>query len=530
MSELDNSAPADKKGGLLRSTLVFSGMTQISRILGLVRDIVFAYIFKVGGATDAFFVAFKIPNFCRRLFAEGAFSQAFVPVFAEYKEKRSFNELQDLIARTSGTLATVLFVITAIGILLAPWVMGLFGYGFVQKHPETYGLATDLLKITFPYLFFISLTAMAGSILNSFGRFAVPAITPVLLNISLIVAALFCSQYFDEPVMALAWGVLVAGVAQLLFQLPFLLKLGLLRLPRWGAKDEGVRKIITLMIPALFGSAVVQINLLLDTVIASMLAEGSVSWLYYSDRLVEFPLGVFGVAVGTVILPTLSQKHAADNPQGFAHTMDWALRLVVVIALPAMAGLMALSAPMLTTLFQYGAFTAEDTRMASYSLMAYSLGLPAFILIKSLAPGFYARQDTKTPVRIGLIAMVINMGLNIAIVAPMVIYDFAAPHMGLALATAGWAWIQVLMLFMALKKQEVYQPEAGWAGLWIKAFLGCVAMAAAILALSPVDWAQWLYWQRGLMLLGLVGLGGLVYGLVLVLLGIRPKQLLDKSA
>ena len=531
MSEtsLNNKAPAYKKGGLLRSTLVFSGMTQISRILGLVRDIVFAYIFKVGGTTDAFFVAFKIPNFFRRLFAEGAFSQAFVPVFVEYKEKRTFDELQNLVARTSGTLAIVLFVITAIGILAAPWMMGLFGYGFVQKYPETYGLATDLLKITFPYLFFISLTAMAGSVLNSFGRFAVPAITPALLNISLIVAMLFVSQYFNQPIMALAWGVLGAGVLQLLFQLPFLYKLGLMRVPCWGGKDEGVRKIITLMIPALFGSAVVQINLLLDTVIASMLAEGSVSWLYYSDRLVEFPLGIFGVAVGTVILPALSQKHVAGNSYGFARTMDWALSLIVIIALPAMTGLMVLSAPMLTTLFQYGAFTAEDTKMASYSLMAYSLGLPAFILIKSLAPSFYARQDTKTPVRIGLIAMVINMFLNIVIVVPMVIYDFTAPHMGLALATASSAWLQVLMLFMALKKQSGYQPKASWAGLWLKAFLGCVVMAATIITFLPQDWSQWLYWQRGFYLIGLVGLGGGVYGLAIFLLGVRLQTLLNRG-
>lgn len=499
-------------------------------MLGLIRDIVFAYVFKVGGATDAFFVAFKIPNFFRRLFAEGAFSQAFVPIFAEYKEKRSFNELQELIARTSGTLATVLFVITALGIIFAPAVMGVFGYGFVRQHPETYGLASDLLRITFPYLFFISLTAMAGSILNSFGRFAVPAITPVLLNISLIACALWWAPEFAEPVTALAWGVFIAGIAQLLFQFPYLYKLGLLRLPRWGGKDQGVRRIFTLMIPALFGSAVVQINLLLDTVIASMLQEGSVSWLYYSDRLVEFPLGVFGVAVGTVILPTLSQKHASDNPQGFAHTMDWALRLVVVISLPAMAGLIALAAPMLVTLFQYGEFTAQDTRMASYSLMAYSLGLPAFILIKSLAPGFYARQDTKTPVRIGLIAMVINMAMNLAFVAPMVIYNFPAPHVGLALATAGSAWVQVLMLFLALKKQNIYRPEAGWAGLWLKAILACVAMVAAIAYFSPDNWAQWIHWQRGLTLLGLVALGGAVYGVVMLGLGVRPKQLLDRGA
>lgn len=526
--EQSPAAAGHRRGGLLRSTLAFSGMTQISRVLGLIRDIVFARYFGAGAVTDAFFVAFKIPNFFRRLFAEGAFSQAFVPVLSEYKEKRSFNELQRLVERTSGTLATILFAMTALGVIAAPLVMGLFGYGFVQKHPDTYGLATDLLRITFPYLFFISLTALAGGVLNSFGRFAAPAFTPVLLNVCLIAAAIWWAPHFAEPVMALAWGVFLAGVAQLLFQFPFIYRLGLLRLPRWGWRDEGVQRIIRLMMPALFGSAVVQINLLLDTAIASFLQEGSVSWLYYSDRLVEFPLGVFGVAVGTVILPTLSRRHAADNPAGFAHTLDWALRLVVVIALPAMTGLAVLAGPMLATLFQYGEFTPHYTTMASYSLMAYALGLPAFILIKVLAPGFYARQDTRTPVRIGVVAMAINMLLNIGFVVPMVWLDFVAPHVGLALATASSAWLQVLMLFVALRKQGAYRAEAGWALLWLKTAIACVAMAATLYLIAPAQWGDLLAWQRAGWLAGLVAAGGLVYFIALVITGVRPGHLLDR--
>lgn len=527
----DHSAKT-KRGGLLRATFVFGGMTQISRILGLLRDIVFAYVFKVGGVTDAFFVAFKIPNFFRRLFAEGAFSQAFVPVFTEYKEKRTFNELQHLIARTSGTLSIVLLVMTAIGVVFAPVFMYVFGYGFVRQYPETYGLATDLLRITFPYLFFISLTAMAGSVLNSFGRFAVPAITPALLNICLIGTALWLSPQFERPVEALAWGVFLAGLAQLLFQLPFIFKLGLLRWPKWGGQDAGVRRIIKLMIPALFGSAVVQVNLLLDTLIASLLMAGSVSWLYYSDRLVEFPLGVFGVAVGTVILPTLSQKHAQSNPDGFAKTLDWALRLVVIIGLPAMTGLMLLSAPMLTTLFQYGEFTPFDTQMASYSLMAYSLGLPAFILIKTLAPAFYAKQDTRTPVRIGIIAMVVNMLMNGAFVGAFLFTNTPAAHTGLALATAGSAWVQVFMLFWALKQRGIYRAQAGWGLTWLKTLLACIAMGVGLWFAMQQPWMQWSDWNalyRAGALGGLVLAGGAVYAVALLLMGMRPRQLLDRS-
>ncbi|MGM0563217.1 MAG: murein biosynthesis integral membrane protein MurJ [Pseudomonadota bacterium] len=518
-----------RSGGLLRSTAIFSGMTQLSRVLGLLRDILLARLFGATAATDAFFVAFKIPNFFRRLFAEGAFSQAFVPVLSEYKEQRSFNELQRLVARTSGTLATILFVITAIGVIAAPAVMAVFGYGFVRQHPETYQLATDLLRITFPYLFFISLTALAGGILNSYGRFAAPAFAPVLLNVSLIVCALWWAPHFAQPVEALAWGVLIAGVAQLLFQWPFIYRLGLLRWPRWGWRDSGVRRIMQLMVPALFGSAVVQINLLLDTVLASMLQEGSVSWLYYSDRLVEFPLGVFGVAVGTVILPALSQRHANANPEGFSHTLDWAWKLVVVISLPAMVGLIALAAPMLSTLFQYDEFGQRSVDMAAWSLMAYSLGLPAFILIKIFAPAFFSRQDTRTPVRIGVQAMAVNMLFNIVFVGAMVYWDFAAPHTGLALATSASAWLNAWWLYRVLRRDGVYQLEKGWLSLWLRTLLASGAMAGLLLYLSPADWSQGLWWQRALGLLALVGLGALVYALAQLLMGLRPRHLIERG-
>src|SRR5690554_1043703 len=411
------------KEKLLQSTLVVGLMTFLSRIMGFLRDIVIARFLGAGMGSDVFFVAFKIPNFLRRLFAEGAFSQAFIPVLAEFRE-RGDRDLKQLISATSGTLAGILFAITAIGVIASPILILIFAPGFIDQ-PEKLQLAGELLRITFPYILFVSLTALASSILNSFGKFAVPAFTPVFLNLSMIACALWLAPYLDEPVKALAWGVFIGGVVQLLFQLPFLIKIGSLPKPRWGWKDEGVQKILKLMIPAMFGVSVSQINLLLDTLLASFLITGSISWLYYSDRLVEFPLGVFGIALSTVILPSLSKKHAKQSDDSFSNTIDWALRWVFIIGTPASIGLIALSQPLLTTLFQYGEFGADDAYQASLSLMAYGLRLLPFILIKVLAPGYYARQDTKTPVKIGIIAMISNMILNVI----LMIY---LAHVGLA--------------------------------------------------------------------------------------------------
>ncbi|MFO8155099.1 MAG: murein biosynthesis integral membrane protein MurJ, partial [Thiohalospira sp.] len=383
--------------GMLQSTAVVGGFTLLSRILGFVRDVVIARVFGAGVATDAFFVAFKIPNFMRRLFAEGAFNQAFIPVLAEYRTDREHAETRELVGRTAGTLGLFLLGLTILGVVGAPVLIGLFAPGFIGD-AERFDLAVEMLRLTFPYLLFIALTALAGGVLNTYGRFAVPAFTPVLLNISLITAAAFAAPSFAEPIRALAWGVFIAGAAQLAFQLPFLARLGLLPVPRWGAANAGVRRIARLMVPALFGSSVAQINLLIDTLIASLLATGSVSWLYYADRLVEFPLGVFGIALATVILPGLSAHHAANDPAAFSRMIDRALRWVLLVSAPATLGLILLAGPILTTLFEYGAFTAADTAMAAVALMAYSIGLTGFILVKVLAPGYFARQDTKTPV------------------------------------------------------------------------------------------------------------------------------------
>lgn len=510
--------------GLLKSTAVVSAMTLLSRVLGFVRDVVFAGFFGAGAGTDAFFVAFKIPNFLRRLFAEGAFSQAFVPVLSEYKTQRTPGEVQLLIDRVTGTLGAVLLGLTVVGVAASPVLIAIFAPGFIGRE-EQFDLAAAMLRLTFPYLLFISLTALAGGILNSYGRFAVPAFTPVLLNLTLIGAAIGLAPMFSEElrVLALALGVLAGGVVQLAFQLPFLRRLALLPRPRWGGAHEGVRRILRLMLPAIFGSSVAQLNLLFDTLIASFLAVGSVSWLYYSDRLVEFPLGVFGIALATVILPSLSSRHAERSPEEFRRTLDWALRWVLVIGLPATVGLVLLAEPILATLFQYGEFGARDVTMAARSLMAYGLGLLGFILVKVLAPGFYARQDTRTPVRVGVIAMVTNMALNVMLVVPLALAGYEAPHAGLALATAVAAYVNAGLLFRGLRADGVYAPEPGWGRLGLKVSLG-VALLATILWLGSPPAAQWLawdVWQRAARLAGVIAAAGAGYLGVLWLSGIR---------
>jgi len=513
--------------GLLKSTAIVSTMTMMSRVLGLIRDMVFTQIFGAGAGTDAFLVAFKIPNFLRRLFAEGAFSPAFVPVVSEYKQQRPHADLLELTNRTAGTLGLILLGITILAVVAAPVVVSIFATGFLLKFPEKFDLTVQMLRVTFPYILFISLTALAGSILNVYGRFGVPAFTPVFLNIILILAAVYVAPYMGEPITALAWGVFVAGIVQLLFQLPYLAKLGLLGRPRWGWHHEGVRRIVKLMIPGIFGSAVMQINLLLDTIIASFLITGSVTWLYLSDRMMELPLGVLGIALATVILPALSRKHADDNLAGFSHTLDWALRWVVLVGTPAAVALAVLSGPILSTLFQHGEFGPHDVRMAQMSLMAYSLGILGFIAVKVLAPGYFARQDTRSPVRIGVIAMVVNMVCNIAFVVPMVMLGFEGPHAGLALATTVSSFVNAGLLLRGLWKSGVYKPYHGWRRLFAQALLANGVMFV-VLWMTTGQLDTWLVSSsitRIGWLSGAIMLGAGVYFVMLWLLGVRLHQL-----
>jgi len=511
---------------LLKSTLTVGSMTLLSRVFGLLRDITLATVFGVSGGTDAFLVAFKIPNFMRRLFAEGAFSQAFVPVFSEYKEKHSREALRDLVDHVAGSLGTVLLLIAVLGSVAAPLLVYLFAPGF-SGDPVRHELTADMLRITFPYLFFISLVAFCGGILNSYNKFAVPAFTPVILNLCLITAALWLAPLFEQPLMALDWGVAAAGVLQLLLQFPWLLKLKLFPVPRLKRNHPGVSKILHLMLPAIIGSSVMQINLILDTILASFLAIGSVTWLYYSDRMLEFPLGVLGIAIATVILPALSQHHANESRESFNVTLDWALKLVMLIALPAGIGLLLLAGPILATLFQHGDFAANDTYMASLSLMAYILGLPAFILIKVLAPGFYSRQDTKTPVRIAIIAMICNMALNILFVVSMLMLEYEAPHVGLALATSSSGYINALLLYRGLRKAGVYQPLVGWKQMLITTLTASSGMTATVLYLTPglEIWTWLTILERVVFLSSIIGIAAAVYFAMLWLSGVRPDRL-----
>ncbi|CCQ09597.1 Proposed peptidoglycan lipid II flippase MurJ [Pseudoalteromonas luteoviolacea B = ATCC 29581] len=510
--------------GLFRSGMIVSAMTMISRVLGLVRDSVVANILGAGAAADVFLFANRIPNFLRRLFAEGAFAQAFVPVLAEIKEQHGDDKVRLFVAQAAGTLGTILLVVTLLGVIGSPIVAALFGTGwFIDwwqggENAGQFELASSLLKITFPYLFFVSLVALSGAILNVYNRFSAAAFTPVLLNISIILCALFLQDAFSTSAYALAWGVFIGGVVQLLFQLPFLARIGMLKLPVFAWHSPEVTKVRKLMIPALFGVSVSQINLLLDTVIASLLEKGSIAWLYYSDRLIEFPLGLFGIGIATVILPALSKLHATAKLEDFQHTLDWGVRFVLLLGIPAMLGLSVISPLIITVLFDHGAFSEGDVdnvRAVSLGVMAYSAGLVSFMLIKVLAPGFYSRQDTKTPVKIGIKMLVLNMVFNL-LLAPFIGY------LGLALATSISATCNAWLLYLNLKQQNVYCLSRFTLVFTLKCIIASVIMAGGIYYLvSQFDWVSWSLLEQVGLLSGLLALAGVVYFSVLFMCGIR---------
>lgn len=495
--DIQKSDDSEKSSGLasrlLRSSSATGSMTLLSRVFGLIRDLVFAQLIGAGAAADAFYLAFRIPNFFRRLFSEGAFSQAFVPVLSDYRANQPEEAVRHLISRVSGTLGIVLFFFTALVLVFPEFFTSLFAWGY-RDDPAKFQFTADMLSITFPYLLLISLTGMAGAVLNSYDRFSVPAFTPVLLNICLIAAAFFIAPKMQVPAYGLAWGVLVAGVIQLLFQLPFLAKMHLLPMPVWGWNDSGVKRILMLMLPAIFGVSVSQINLLLDTILASFLPTGSVSWLYYSDRLSELPLGVIGIAIATVILPSLSRQRFSKDPAEYSRTMDWALRILLLIGVPAALALIILAKPILSTLFLYGTeFGQADLVMSTLSLRAYASGLVAFMLIKVLAPGYYALEDMKTPVRIGIIAMGLNMLFNLVLVS-WLHFTYQIGHVGLAAATSLSAYINAILLYRGLIKKGSYKPTTEW-----RLFLPRIALASALMAFvlyyMQHIWSGWFDWS-----------------------------------
>ncbi len=519
--------PANEVGarGLLRSTSVVSGMTLVSRILGLVRDVVFARYFGATIVMDAFIVANRIPNMLRRFFAEGAFSQGFVPVMAQYKENNDHGEARQLVDAVAGTLGLILFVITLIGVIAAPVLILLVAPGFVGDSGR-FDLAEGMLRLTFPYLFFVSLTAFAGGILNTYGRFAASAFTPVILNVVLIGFAVWLSPLMEQPGMALAWGVFVAGIVQLLFQIPFLAKIHAVPRPKWNAKHPGVRRIGALMLPAIFGSSVAQVNVLVSGVIASVLGVGKISMLYYADRLMEFPLGLFGIALATVTLPFLSRQHARQSTKLFSDALDWSLKLVFLIACPAAIGLWLLAEPLIATIFYGGEFTRLDVEMTALALQAYSIGLIGFSLVKILAPAFFARQDTRTPVRIGIVALIVNLILSIVLAYAISKAGLAGSHAGLALATSISAMVNAWLLYRGLRRDKVLTHGRDWPGLLWRFALANSAMAVALIYLErPLAW--WFdasLFDRGTWLVVNVAVGGGVYFGMLLLVKLHPQQ------
>jgi len=503
---------------LLRAFAAVSGMTLVSRVLGFVRDAVIAAAFGAGLATDAFFVAFRIPNLLRRLFAEGAFSQAFVPILAQYKSRNGVAETKRLVDRVATLLFVALVVAAALGVAGATFIVYVSAPGFTAE-PEKFGLTVTLLRITFPYILLISLVSLAAGILNTWSRFAVPAFTPTLLNVAFIVGALWLQPYFDPPVLVLAWAVIAGGVLQLALQLPFLARIGMLPRPELAPRDPGVRRILLLMGPAVIGVSVAQISLLLNTIFASFLRTGSVSWLYYADRLMEFPSGMLGVALGTILLPSLAKFHSEDARDEYSKLLDWGLRLTFLLAVPAAAALAVLATPLIATLFFYGRFGADDLLMTRQALIAYAVGLLGLILVKVLAPGFYARQDIRTPVKIALVALFATQAMNAVFVVPL-------KHAGLALAISLGACLNAGLLYRALRRREIFRPLPGWA-----AFLGKVGCATAlmavalVLAMGPGGWWLGADWRvRVAALVGLVALGALVYFATLWVLGFRARD------
>jgi len=511
---------------LLKALAAVSSLTLVSRILAFVRDVLIARIFGAGAATDAFFVAFKLPNLLRRLFAEGAFSQAFVPIFGEYKSRRGHDETKLLVDHVTTMLALILFVVTLVGIVAAPILVYISAPGFA-KEPDKFDLTVQLLRITSPYIFFISLVAVAAGILNTYNKFWVPAFAPVLLNLCFIGGALWLAPYFDPPILVLAWAVFVAGFVQLAFQIPFLKKIGMLPSIRFSLKDEGMWRVIKQMGPAVFGVSIAQLSLIINTIFASFLVAGSVSWLYYADRLMEFPTGLLGVALGTILLPSLSKLHASNDTVEYSKMLDWGLRLTCMLAMPAALALGLIAVPLLATFFQHGEFSAHDVLMSRNALVGYSVGLIGLILVKILAPGFYARQDIKTPVKIGIVTLLATQAMN-----ALFVFGLGLAHAGLALSIGVAACFNSAILFHYLRKRGIYQPEPGWLKFFVKLLL---ALAALALTLwfgmgSEQHWLTTHGWGRILHLAALVVGGVVVYFAVLFALGFRFRDFAKRGA
>ncbi|AMO22037.1 murein biosynthesis integral membrane protein MurJ [Ramlibacter solisilvae] len=519
---------------LFKAASTVSLLTLASRITGLVRELLMAATFGASGLTDAFNVAFRIPNLFRRLFAEGAFSQAFVPALAHSKEQDGEAATRRLIDGVATALAWALMLTCVLGVAGAPLLVWALASG-LKGTPHSFDAAVFMTRWMFPYIGFMSLVALSAGILNTWKRFAVPAATPVLLNLVMIAAAWLGAPWFGrlgiEPIYAMAGGVMLGGVLQLAVQVPVLRRLGLL--PRIGLSwqalkqavvDPGVRRVATMMVPALFGVAVAQISLMINTQIASWLQPGSVSWLTYADRLMEFPTAMLGVALGVVLMPQLAVAHADQDGQRYSAMLDWGLRLVVLLAVPCSVALLVFNVPLVATLFHYGAFKDHDVRQVGLALAGYGAGLVGLVAIKVLAPGFYARQDMRTPVRIAIVVLVITQLLNIVLVPWL-------RHAGLALSISLGALINAGWLLAGLVQRGSYKPSPGW-GTFLLQVIGATALLAVFLmwAASGFDWtALRVHALARVALLGLVLAGSaLIYFGALWAAGVKLRQFIAR--
>lgn len=512
---------------LLRTLAAISSMTMISRVTGLLRESLFAAAFGASNYTDAFNIAFRLPNLLRRLFAEGAFSQAFVPILTQYKTKHGPEATKSLVDNVATVLIWATMLVSLLGIVAAPLLILWIGGG-LRREPQAFDAAVFMTQLMFPYIACMAFVALSSGILNTWRQFKVPAFTPVLLNLSFIVAALFLADEFAQPIYAMAAAVCVGGLLQVAIQIPPLVKLGMLprlslnpvRGLRKGLRDAGVRHMLSKMGPAVFAVAAAQISLLINTTIAAGIAAGAVTALQYADRLMELPTALLGVALGTILLPGLAKANTEGDTQEYSSLLDWGLRLTFLLSIPSAVGMATLSVPMIATLFHYGAFDATDVANSSAPLMAYAAGLLGFILVKTLAPAFFARQEVRTPVIIAVGVLIATQLMNLAFVPLLGVA-------GLALSIGLGACFNALFLYTGLRKRGVYQPLPGWGAFFLKLVLAAGAMGAvAWFGQAQFDWVglQATPLLRAGALAAIIGAAGLVYFAVLGVLGFRPRD------
>jgi putative peptidoglycan lipid II flippase len=512
---------------LLRVLVTVSGMTMLSRIAGLVREIVQAALFGATDATDAFGVAFRIPNLLRRMFAEGAFSQAFVPILGEYKARRGPEETRSLVDDTATLLLWVLLCVTVTGVLCAPLLVWLLGSG-LETRPGVFDDAVILTRVMFPYILLVSLVAAASGVLNSWRQFAVPAFTPVLLNVSVIGCAYWLTPWTRPPILSLAIGVAVGGVLQLAFQVPALIRIGMLPRLRWHPglawSNPAVRRIGRQMVPAVLAVSVAQLSLVINVNIATRLGTGAVSWINYADRLMEFPTALLGAALATILTPSLSDARARGDERSYGDLLDWGMRLSFLLALPCALALWMIATPLTATLFQRGAFSAEDVFKTQQAVSAYGVGLLGLILVKILAPGYYAQQDIRTPVKIGIVVLVSTQLMNVIFVP---LYQ----HAGLALSTSVGACANALMLYSGLKRRGAIQLQPGWLVFFGQLGAGLLVLGGILFfANRQFDWMALSAhpWQRVGILAAVIAGGGGAYLVTLAASGLRFTQFLRR--